>query len=168
MNCLVKQIKNLILIIIGMCIGGYIMAHKYCKKLNEYRAVLDKHQYWIRLYDIWVLLKQSSINIEKYLNDKNINSIAIYGASFLGIRLYHELKNTRINVKYILDKNPGIKMFDITVKNPDTSEYEEVDAVIVTALYTYDDIKMLLTKKGYKQVIAFDEMLYEMMKDNLV
>ena len=158
---------KVILVIIGVCIGGYLMAHKYCKMLNESEKELDKQKYWVRLYDIWMLLKQSSVSIEEYLLNQNITNIAIYGASFLGIRLYYELKNSKVRVKYLLDKNPAIYRKDIEVKNPKANSYEDVDIVIVTALYTYDEIKVLLMEKGCKQVKAFDEILYEMMREKI-
>lgn len=156
---------GLFLFLTGFMVGGYKMAHKYCQRLNECRLENSKNQYWVRVYDMWMMTKQSSKSIENYLLENGIKSVAIYGALFLGTRLYYELKDSSVNVKYIFDKNPCIGMVGVEVKNPDSFNYAEVDAVIVTALFTYDEIEKTLKSKGYKRVIAFDEILYDMLQE---
>ncbi len=154
--------KILLSVFVGMCLGGYWAAHKYCRELSRCRMEVEKKQYWVRMYDMWMRAKQSSKSIEKYLEEKGIRNIAIYGASFLGIRLYYELRESCIDVKYMLDKNPGISVVGIDIRNPDDCQYEAVDAVIVSALFTYDDIEKMLVSKGYARVIALNDIIYDM------
>ncbi len=147
---------------LGICIGGYLAARKYCQELSRCRREAEKTQYWVRIYDLWMRTKQSSKSIEEYLEKREIRSIAIYGVSFLGIRLYYELKESCINVKFMFDKNSRVNVAGIDIRNPDCCEYESVDAVIVTALFTYDDIEKVLASKGYTQIMALNDILYDM------
>ena len=62
----------------------------------------------------------------------------------------------------MLDKNPGISVVGIDIRNPDDCQYEAVDAVIVSALFTYDDIEKMLVSKGYARVIALNDIIYDM------
>lgn len=92
------------------------------------------------LINRWLKLKQQGWSIETYFNKNGIQSIAIYGFKELGERLYDELKETEIEVKYIIDKNMNTIHADIDVYAPD-EDLPRVDAIIVTATYFYDEIE---------------------------
>lgn len=158
-----KFVEKVILVFLGVCLGGYAAAHKYCMRIKDLKTELSRWQFGVRLYDIWIMTKQYSQSIADYLSNKEIKNIAIYGASFLGTRLYYELKETDINVKYILDKNTNISLVGVDMRDPDHSSYKGIDAVIVTTLYSYDEIKNSLKSRGCRQIFALDEILYDLM-----
>ncbi len=159
----IKIVEKILLILLGCCLGGYLMAHKYCIKLKSVKTDINRWQVCVRLYDLWMITKQSGQSIEEYLSSKGICNIAIYGTGYLGIRLYYELKDSCINVKYVLDKNPNIRLVGVDMFDIDHCSYKMIDAVIVTELHTYDSVKTMLNSKGYKQIFAFDDIIYEMM-----
>lgn len=70
--------------------------------------------------------------IENYLNDRNINRIAIYGYGFFGEMLYKYLQKTQINVDYIIDKRKELDA-DVKVVEPQ-SEWQPVDAILISPL----------------------------------
>ena len=115
-----------------------------------------------RMLDMWELSNKSGNRIETILMGDGIKSIAIYGLAQLGIRLFYELKHTSVKTVYGIDMNramniPGLECFH---KIPDEKPY--VDAIVVTALTTFDDIRERLENIGYSRVIALDELLYRM------
>ena len=79
----------------------------------------------------------------------------------LGNRLYHELDGSDISISYGMDMYEGIHFRGVSVVKPIQSD-GSVDAVVVTALTTFDIVKGNLEKLGYKNVIAFDEILYDL------
>lgn len=46
------------------------------------------------------------------------------------------------------------------MQNRDDSICEEVDMVIGTDLFTYYEVEKVLERKGYRQIISLEEILY--------
>ncbi|GEM_PF-445013 len=90
---------------------------------------------------------QKSANIINYFTEKNYKRIAIYGAGTLGKLLYNRLKDTHIEVLfYIEDRDYSDienNIFSLKQLNIDTN----VDSIIVTPFYDFDNIKKLLKNK---------------------
>lgn len=149
-------------ILTGIFFGGYWMGHKYCVKLMDSRHLVDKHLYMVRLYDIWMMTKQNGASIEKYLMDQNIYKIAIYGMSYMGIRLFHELRESSVCVAYGIDRDLKIRIPELEIYHPDEVGKKEIDAIIVTAVYSFDSIEKSLKALGFSKIIAFDEILYDL------
>lgn len=147
---------------IGIAFGGYWMGHKYCVKLVESGEISNKHLHMVRLYDNWMMTKQNGASIEKYLMDKGIHTIAIYGMSYMGIRLFHELKNSSVQIKYGIDREKKARIPGIDIYKPDEIKKEGVDAVVVTAVFAFDSVKGSLEKLGFEKIIALDEILYDL------
>lgn len=163
MQSLLKEIiAGCLGILIGILIGGYRMGHKYAIKLMNFRQWADKYLNLVRLYDIWLMTKQKGMRIETYLSDRNIRTIAIYGMSYLGIRLFYELKNSSVHVQYGIDREPGMGVPGLIIYRPNNLPVKKVDAVIVTAMLSFDSIKKDMEKLGFEKVIAFDEILYDL------
>lgn len=165
------MLKNLLVIMLGIVIfltgvflGKISDRKEMLLRLAESNKVAERYHTWVRMYDIWMINKKENKEIGAYLLQKGYRKIAIYGMSFLGIRLYYELKDSNVNVKYGLDRNETVKIVGLDIKNPDMVVGEDIDAVIVTALLTYDEIESYLKKREFKNIIAFDELLYDLLK----
>lgn len=99
--------------------------------------------------------------LECYFEEKGYKKIAVYGMSYVGVTLVEELKNTKIEVVYGIDKNADniASIIDIiTLKD----EMKEVDAIVVTAIVFYEDIKRQLREKANCPVISLEDILYDM------
>lgn len=149
-------------VFIGILLGGYLAGHKYCLKLEKCREISDKHLHILRMYDVWMMAKEEKRTIEEYLIERNIKNAAIYGMSYLGVRLFQELKNTSVDILFALDVNPRIRMAGLDIYHPDEIKTKQVDGVIVTAIFCFDEIKVLLEAKGFNNIIALDEILYDL------
>lgn len=147
----------------GMALGGYWAGHKYCLKLIESRALEDKHLNMVRLYDAWMMTKQRGASVSEYLTNHDIHTVAIYGMSYMGIRLFHDLKDSSVQVKYGIDRELKMRIPGIMTYHPDEVQEKEVDAVIVTAIFSFDFIKKDLRALGFKRIVALDEILYDLM-----
>lgn len=114
----------------------------------------------------WLKVKQKGHNLAEYFKRNGIRSIAIYGMATMGKRLYDELEDSEIEIKYLLDKNP--KQMDTILKFslPDR-ERLEVDAVIVTVALAEEQIVDSLIKLGYEKVIGLSEVLDSFNKETI-
>lgn len=87
-------------------------------------------------------------------------TVAIFGYSKIGRRLYCVMKKKELNVSYIIDrKGPGVfapvKVYTIDEELP------KVDIVIVTAINAYANVKDVLHDKTNAEIISFMEVLFQ-------
>lgn len=144
-------------VVIG-AIGGTVTAGKLSGR-DESRLLADKHLAIMRLYDQWMQTKQEGKSVVDYFHTYDIKSIAIYGMSYLGQRLYEELKDSDIDVRYCIDKNATRIYADIDIVDPE-DEFEDVDAIVVTAIYFFNEIEEKLTAKTDIEILSFEDILF--------
>lgn len=106
----------------------------------------------------WFVLKQKGVNISSVLESKGIEKLAIYGMHTLGNILAEELDGTSIVVKCGIDKNCVFKDVKIPVVKPDDC-LEAVDAVIITPMMDYCEIRKTLESKMDCQVISLEDII---------
>ncbi len=109
----------------------------------------------------WVRLHQMGKSIEGYMKHHGYKKVAIYGLKELALLVYEELKGSSVEVLYGIDKNPQNVCLDIDTITPD-EDLPAVDAVIVTAVYYYDEIKRELSEKVSCPIISLEDIVFEM------
>ena len=145
----------------GAMLGVAATASELEKQINEKKKMSDKHLDLYLLMNQWVKLKQKGINLSKYFEKNGYNRIAIYGMSYVGETLVEELKGTNIEVVYGIDRNAeNIWIDNMNVLSLD-DELEDVDAVVVTAISSYDSISDLLNRKFVCPIICLKDILDE-------
>ncbi|MDE6433381.1 MAG: hypothetical protein K2L07_04055 [Lachnospiraceae bacterium] len=142
-------------------IGGVAIMGIAVKKLAETaNKDVDKFRGYYNMLNQWMAIKQEGRSLEEYFIRNGYKTIAIYGMGGMGSRLYEDLKQTNIEVRYAIDQNavctdPELKMITID------DEIETVDVIVVTATFAYDEIKELLSKKTKTTVISLEEVVFE-------
>lgn len=130
----------------------------FSKELEERERVIQKYRQFYRIFLQWIKVEQNRGSIAKYLQEQKLINIAIYGYGDLGKTLYNQLENTDIIVTEILDKREiGIEN-NLVIKKP-MGGNRDVDAVIVTAVYYFDEIQKELNELGYKNIISLQNLL---------
>lgn len=106
----------------------------------------------------WLEIRQSGHDLGEYFKNNHIQSIAIYGMGVLGCRLYDELEDSDIQIKYLMDRNP--KGMDAILEFSSLEEKKtDVDAVVVTVLSSQENIINEIGGYGYRKVIGLSEVL---------
>lgn len=142
-------------------VAGVVGAGKIVgKKAAKAQQYADKHLTLYLLMNQWVKVKQENKDIAAYLAQRGYKKIAIYGMNYVGETLYDELKGTEVEVVYAIDKNANGIYADIDVVLPD-SNLQEVDAVIVTPIFFFEEIEELLITKMEADIISMEDILYE-------
>lgn len=150
-----------ILSLLSGAIGGTIgMKRVMQKRLDIATNYSDKHLSLFLMMNQWVKVKQEGKNLSTYFERNDLKRIAVYGMSYAGETLIEELKGTGVEVIYGIDKNADKIFSTVDVISMDDS-FENVDAVIVTAITFYDEIKDKLSKKVDCQIISLEDVLYE-------
>lgn len=142
-------------------ISGYILQkRKYMKLIRSYRELADKHKDILVLLDQWLEKRQNNIVLVDYFKRYNYKNIAVYGMSFVGRRLVNELKDSDINIKYVVDKNANYIHTDLKVYRME-DDLPAVDAIIVTPITYFSTIKEELKGKLNCPIISAEDLIYE-------
>ena len=144
---------------VGGIAGASAVGSKLRKDVRGERTYAQKHLLIMQMFNQWLIDKQEGKNLAGFFEDNGYKTIAIYGMSYLGERLVDELKDSGIEVKYALDKNAGNIYTGVEVKQP-SADLPEVDAVVVTAVYFFDEIGEELAKLMDCPVISLEEVLF--------
>lgn len=132
---------------------------------DRIQGKVDKFKGYYNILNQWLILKQEGKSLEKYFTDNNYKTIAIYGMGELGNRLYEELKDSsEVELKYGIDNNAASTYSEMEVISLD--EYEEadtddVDVIIVTATFAFDEIEEKLSDIVNCDIVSLDDVVFD-------
>lgn len=137
-----------------------IAADRFCvrKVLEQKRAELEKSKGNLMVLSEWMAFYRRGMTMEKVLAGKGYSAVAIYGMGVLGSQLYQELEGSVIRVRYIMDRTAIRGVYQSEVCGIET-ELKETDAVIVTPVYQFEEIKEEIQKRNHVPVLALRELL---------
>jgi len=110
----------------------------------------------------WSQVNREGKNIAKYLIDKGIKTIAIYGMGVWGKELLQDIENSQISVKYGIDvrgEDTGSPIQTFSLND----DLGKVDAVIVTAPVKMQYLSGIVQTKIDCKCIALEDILTEML-----
>lgn len=153
-------------ILAGTVIGGSIIGNWKDQKIKQKEEQELKYAELTRLLAQWVNLKQDKKELKRYFIENNFKRIAVYGVSYVGKCLIHELRNTEIEVAYVIDqRGDAIDLEEqIRLVHPD-DEMEPVDAVIVTSVYYFEQIEKKMQEKIDCPIISISDIVFEFEMD---
>lgn len=155
-----KVISLIIGIIAGICIGVALLYKMQLKALEKLNAKTDKFKQYYNTLNQWLNNKDTGKSSEDFFKRNNYKTVAIYGMGEIGNRLYNELKNSDIKIKYVIDQSIDYLNQEIPVVSPE-DRLEEVDVIVITPTFAYEEIKSRLSKKVNCPIISINEVLYE-------
>lgn len=124
-------------------------------KLTIYR----KNMYCL---DKWMNIKEKNIHLSEYLIDNDVYSVAIYGYGILGKHLVTELEESKVDIKYIIDRNAGTNNLKYKIIPPQ-EDINDVDAVIITALGDFENIYYDIKTKTKARIFSIREIVEEIL-----
>lgn len=121
---------------------------------------IDKFELYYNLLEQWLTIHEEGRTVPEILAKRGINTIALYGLGKIGKHVLHELKGSKVTVVYAIDRAKSGIYDSVTVKRID-DRLPEVDAVIVAAIYDFDEIEEVLQNRVAYPIISLEEILYE-------
>ncbi len=156
-----KKAASVILsVLTGTVLGGVVVRKAAGDKVAKAERMSDKHLSLFLMMNQWVKIKQEGKNLASYFEKNSYNKIAIYGMSYAGETLIDELKGSGVTVAYAIDKNADSLYADVDIVSTD-DDFEQVDAVVVTAITFFDEIEEQLSEKMDCPIISLEDVLYE-------
>lgn len=144
----------------GAVVGAIAIEKLQSKVIEQKNDKVNKFKSYYNMLNQWLILKQDGKTLVNYFTDNNYKTIAIYGMGEMGERLYEELKDSSVEVKYAIDKNTTSMYSRLEVYDPDDT-LEKVDAVIVSAVFAFDEIEENLSGKFDCPIISLEDVIYE-------
>jgi glycosyltransferase involved in cell wall biosynthesis len=149
----------------------FYLDHKYGMNIFHKMEILEKDleiskryhdsNKHLKLYLMameWVQIKQKGKSIENYLSDKGCRSVAIYGMSYMGEAIYHELQGSEIAVLYGIDQKADQICTKLKVYHPCEAE-EKVDLIINSTTLKNQIIRKNIEKLQNIPMLSIKEIL---------
>ena len=114
---------------------------------------LEKYKNFAVVYSEWLILEATGKGLAQKLHEMNVRKVAIYGYGVLGKSLAQYLKVVGVDVSCVIDKVCQEEILDLGIPwvSP-VDDIPEVDAVIVTAIFAFEEIKrMLVSRTGWNK-----------------
>lgn len=147
--------------VLGAAGGAFFVNEKVGKEKARQKQLADKHLALLIMMCDWMRTKQEGKSLAGYLKEKGYKRVAVYGLSYVGERLLDELRDDGIEVVYVVDKKADPVYFDVEICRPE-EELEEVDAMIVTAITFYDEIRAALEEKLQCPILSLEDIIQEL------
>lgn len=154
-----KLLSHFLCTIVGIICSAAYLKNKYIVKHQKDAEATEKIQLYFSMLNQWLMLKIDGVSLEKYFVENNIKTIAIYGFGEVGKRFYEDMKNSNIDILYIIDQNADTITEEIPVIKK-TDVLEKVDALVVTATYYFDEIEGEMSEKVDSPIISLEEIIY--------
>ncbi len=154
------KIKKIGIFLLGIILGWGVASISTIKTISHAKKDAKKYLTLFRTMSQYVVTKQLNKNLEDFFIERGIKTIAIYGMSHIGQRVIDDLENSNVRVLYGIDKRANKLTYDMDIYNPE-DEFPDVDAIVVTA-YDFDEIAELLNGKVNCQILAFDEIIFNL------
>ena len=155
-----KGIIGMVSAIGGAAAGITAASGMLGNKVKENQKKSDKHLALFLMMNQWVKVKQEGKNLASYFEQEGYKKIAIYGMHYAGETLAEELQGSNVEIKYGIDKNAETIYSDIEIVTLE-DELEEVDAIVVTPIFFFDEIEEKLSAKTDCPIISLEDILYE-------
>lgn len=129
---------------------------------EDHLKVLGKFQKMFFVYDTWMSLYEQGFYIEDYLVQRGVCSVAIYGFSYIGKRLYHSFNKGMVCVRYFIDMNASYLQDEpVPVYLPEES-IPMVDMIIISLVEEVDAIRNKLKNVSKAEICAITELFDDM------
>lgn len=158
-----KIVQLLLLSILGLSEAVAVIKQMNRTIVRKEKNNSERLNINFQVLNSWVRVKQEGYSLESYLIERGIKKIAIYGMAEIGHLLYRELKNTGVQTAYAIDKNnKAVRADEITVISPEDA-FEPADAIIVTVIYYFAEVKKELKEKTDIPILSLEDILNEML-----
>lgn len=145
--------------LVGGIVGAAAARNMFNKKAVQESQYAQKHLAIMQVMNQWIIDKQNGKELKDFFLANGYKEVAIYGMSYLGERMADELNDSDVTVKYGVDRNADNIYAPFEVLKPNDI-LPDVDAIIVTAFFFFDEIERELEDKVDCPIISIEDVVY--------
>lgn len=131
-------------------------------KINPLEIELQKQRLFYKILTRWNEAIHVGWNLGVELKNKGYTSVCVYGFAELGRLATFEIENEDgIEITHFFDKKLHGKFVETSgkmIEYPDTY-YKDIECIVVSAIYYYEEIKKELTSIGYINILSLYEII---------
>lgn len=130
---------------------------------NSDKQMIDKLNMHLELMNRWIYIRNLGLDLKSYFDRNGFQKVAIYGMAELGCRFLEELERLRIQVSYCVDQKPlGVSVRNrLRVITPNEDWEQDVDVIVVTAVFYFDELKNMIHDKVSCPVVSLKEIIWQ-------
>lgn len=159
-----KRIMTGAIGVISFMIGFFLGGKMLVGMINDYKKRMERNCSNMMLFNNWLEFLYSGGSIEQYFHDNGYKRIMIYGNGHIGKRLVQALADSDIEVAAVMDKAASAEE-NRTVIGTD-SKIPDVDCIVITPIYFYDDILNMLQEKTNVPVVSMQTVIENVSNNN--
>lgn len=154
--------------IVLVAVMEFLLAESIMKKaFHFYKKAYKLEKCCAQRYELIQFLKtlvcKKRCGFKEYFSDHNICSVAIYGIGMIYKSVEEEILDS-IKIEYYIDKFSTLSELNtiqVIHKISDISKMKSVDAIIITSVGFYDEIKREMQKYNIKaNLVEIEKVLY--------
>jgi len=143
----------------GACAGAAAEWVHEEKRIDKFEDDYKKMQTFYNLLVQWLALQQEGRNLSEYFEFNGYKKVALYGMRELGERFVDELRDTGIEVCYLVDRNADSVSTDLPKYKPD-EKLPKADVMVVSAVYYFQDIQEKMEICVDFPIISLEDVVY--------
>lgn len=116
----------------------------------------------LSLMNEWIGLYQRNKCLASFFNHYKYSTIAIYGMGIVGEKVFDELISSSIKISYCIDNDIYKKKYRGVEIITSEEEFENVDAIVVTPITYFDEIKEQIGKRVECPIVSLEDIIYEL------
>ena len=125
---------------------------------------INKHTqyFWVeqKLQELYL----KKMQLSKYMEQNEINTLAIYGYGVLGRKILSYLEDCNIKVEYVIDESAEAFEQDNWQIKTLKDQLDEVDLVVITPIFAFESIREELNKKIHAKCMPLNEFCDEVLR----
>lgn len=125
---------------------------------EDHIRLLSKFQKMFFVYDDWMRQQEQGRYIHEYLKSIGVESVAIYGDSYIGKRLYSSLQRNGVEVRYFIDRNAEYLEEEIPIYQPQAG-LPSVDLILISLVEEVEGIRKKLKALTEGNICSIQELL---------
>ena len=152
---------EILVLLFGMVLGISFSYKTFKTRIKRVSNMSDKHLEMFLLMNRWLQNEHKGKKIADYLKEKGIHNVMIYGVGGIGKNLYEQLKREEFEIKYLVDQNKNQTLDGRGIKGLN-DKMDPADAVVVTAIYYFEELEEELKIRFGCPVISLADIIYKM------
>lgn len=150
--------KGLFIFGAGIGTGLFTNYRLFRNKVFEQKEQLEKYERQVFLLKRWIMQNGENNILQIYLNKNGFKKVALYGMEHLGQCAAYKLADLSGELELLYGIDGDKVSSEIEIYRPEDN-MPEVDVVIVTLIYEYENLKIELEKKFLCPVVSLEEII---------
>lgn len=130
-------------------------------KETEKDRRLKMFEEFFHIFDQWMTLHEDGISLDMILKRKGYKRVAIYGMGSMAMHVIQELRDSSVEVLYVIERIKESYYTEIEVKTLGDTDLQEVDMIICTLELKDKEIRKELYERTNAKICSLSEVVFD-------